>query len=147
MSSQLAKQLKLKNLPTTSYGESERLSYTEFTVTADRSVVLYEEAPVKPRIQYLQDMLNKLLMENAGSKSGISAIQSVVAEAVEDENLNVVHAILDGRLRINQMPNAARPLHEAMAEKRKGDLQTWLNSRLNAGLISKVDMQSRMEQI
>ena len=55
-------------------------------------------------------MLRKLLAGQ--SKRESAAIFDIIEEAVEDENYKVVQNMLDGRLRINQMPGAANPYHE-----------------------------------
>lgn len=45
---------------------------------------------------------------------------------------------------MNESPDAAQPLQLEMAQKRKVELRNWLQQRLNAGLISKQEMHSRL---
>ena len=45
--------------------------------------------------------------------------------------MQIVHKLCDGVISISDDPDASRPLKEAMAQKRKGELLAWLRERHN----------------
>ena len=61
--------------------------------------------------------------------------------------MQIVHKLCDGVISISDDPDASKPLKEAMAEKRKGELLAWLRERHNQNMISKQEFQSRVDQI
>ena len=57
-------------------------------------------------------------------------------DALDAEHAKVTGKLIDGTLAVNESPEAVKPLQDEMAQKRKGELKSWLQQRLNAGLIS-----------
>ena len=66
-------------------------------------------------------------------------------EALEHESKQINFKLLDGMLEINEAVDAGQPIRDTMSQQRKQELLGWLRQRLNAGLISKQEMQSRIE--
>ena len=59
----------------------------------------------------------------------------------------MVFKLVDGLVEVNEAVDAGQPVRDMMAMQRKMEILSWLRQRLNGGLISKQEMQSRIEQL